>query len=292
MVTLSFFGPAFWVFDVVASYRPHLSLVALTLGAVSLLGRAWSPGAAATVAGLVGILSLLPHLAADPVPIVDGSPTITVMTFNVGISNPSRSDVARFIAETDPDVVFIFESSFEWEDTIRASGLPLQIVSVVPRGRLAGVTVLARPDLRPGRIDVGITGEVAAVTVDLGSERIEVLGIHPLSPTSAARAAARDRLIGEAALWVAGRPGEVVVVGDLNATPWSSVFTRLRVAGGLIDTLRGRGFQPTWPEGWAAAMIPIDHVLHTDGLGSDRRRTGPALGSAHRPVVVEIGFAR
>jgi endonuclease/exonuclease/phosphatase (EEP) superfamily protein YafD len=38
-------------------------------------------------------------------------------------------------------------------------------------------------------------------------------------------------------------------------------------------------------------MIPIDHVLHTGGLGSTDRRTGPAYGSAHRPVLVEIGFA-
>ena len=277
--------------DLVASYRPHLSLAAIALGAIALSGKAGETGIAALVAGLVGALSIVPHLTPSAAPISEGSPTITVMTFNVGISNPNRGDVASFIARADPDVVFIFESSFEWEDTIRTSGLPLQIVSIVPRGRLAGVTVLARPELRPGRIDVDLTGEVAAVAVDLGDRRVEVLGIHPLSPTTASRAAARDRLIGEAARWVAGRPGEVVVVGDLNATPWSHVFTRLRIAGGLTDTFRGSGYQSTWPEGWGPLMIPIDHVLHTDGLGSNDRRTGPALGSAHRPVVVEIGFS-
>ena len=39
-------------------------------------------------------------------------------------------------------------------------------------------------------------------------------------------------------------------------------------------------------------MIPIDHVLHTAGLGTEGRRTGPALGSAHRPVIVEVGWRR
>jgi endonuclease/exonuclease/phosphatase (EEP) superfamily protein YafD len=213
------------------------------------------------------------------------------MTFNVGISNPNRAEVAAFISEEDPDVVFIFESSFEWEDAIRDAGLPLQIVAVVPRGRLAGVTVLARPELRPEHVDVDLRGEVAAIGVDLGDERIEVLGIHPLSPTTGERAEGRDALIARATDWVATRPGEVVVVGDLNATPWSHAYSALRVRGRLVDTLRGRGFQPTWPEGWGVLMVPIDHVLHTPGLGSADRRTGPAFGSAHRPVLVEIGFA-
>jgi endonuclease/exonuclease/phosphatase (EEP) superfamily protein YafD len=86
-------------------------------------------------------------------------------------------------------------------------------------------------------------------------------------------------------------PGEVVVVGDLNATPWSHAYGVLRLGGGLVDTLRGRGLQPTWPEGWGFLMIPIDHVLHTRGLGSADRRTGPAFGSTHRPVLVRIGVA-
>lgn len=289
LATLSFFGSLFWVLDLVASFRPQLSAVLVAVGLLAVAGRA-ATGWAAIAIGVLGLASMMPHLADASPPIAAESPTVRVMSFNVGISNPNRSAVAEFIGAENPDVVFIFESSFEWEDTIRAAGLPLQLVSVVPRDNLAGVTVLARPDLRPRRIDVDLGGEVAAVEVDLGDERITVLGIHPLSPTTAARAAARDRLILEAADWVAEQPGEVVLVGDLNATPWSQVYSTLRWRGGLVDTLRGNGLQPTWPEGWGPLMIPIDHALHTRGLGSERRHTGPALGSAHRPVVVEVGW--
>ena len=291
LVILSFFGRAVWVFDLPASFRPQLSACALALASPALFVKPRGPALAGAGAAVLGLVAMVPHLVDTGPSIAEGSPTITVMSFNVGISNPNRQEVADYIGEVDPDVVFIFESSFEWEDAIRASDLPLQIVSIVPRGRLAGVTVLVNPDLRPGRIDVDLDGEVAAVSVDLGDRRVEVLGIHPFSPTTSIRAGARDRLLADAAGWIAGRPGEVVVVGDLNATPWSHAFTRLRIDGGLIDTLRGRGLQPSWPEGWGPLMIPIDHVLHTRGLASVGRRTGPALGSAHRPVVVEIGFA-
>lgn len=288
---LSFLGSLHWVLDLAANFRPQTSVTLVLLGLLAVAGRAWIPGLTTLVVGGIGLVSLVPHLVATPPGIAEGSPTIRVMSFNVGISNPNRAEVAEFMAAEDPDVVFIFESSFEWEDAIRDAALPLQIVAVVPRGRLAGVTVLARPGLRPGYVEVDLRGEAAAVTIDLGSERVDVLGIHPLSPTTGARAAGRDALIARATDWVTTRPGEVVVVGDLNATPWSHAYSTLRVRGRLVDTLRGRGFQPTWPEGWGVLMIPIDHVFHTPGLGSADRRTGPAFGSAHRPVVIEIGFS-
>ena len=81
----------------------------------------------------------------------------------------------------------------------------------------------------------------------------------------------------------------VLVVGDLNATPWSSGFRALERRGSLVDSLRGRGLQPSWPEGFGPLMIPIDHALHTTDLAVADRRTGPASGSAHRPLVVSAG---
>ena len=288
---LSFFGSLLWIFDLAANFRPQFSLLLVVLGGVSLAGGRRRLAWPVLGVGLIGLASMVPHFLDHPPAIAGDSPTIRVMAFNGGISNPNRAAVAAFIADEDPDVVFIFESSFEWEDTIRDADLPLQIISVVPRGQLSGVTVLARPDLKPGYLEVSLDGDVAAVTVDLGGQRIDVLGLHPLSPTTAARSDARDRLMARAADWVVGRDAEVVVVGDFNATPWSHAYSLLRDRAGLVDTLRGRGLQPSWPEGWGPLMIPIDHIFHTAGLGSANRRTGPAFGSAHRPVLVEIGFS-
>lgn len=286
---LGFVGSQSWLLDLTANFRPQQAAVLLPLGALALLGHR-RIGSALLVVGLVDAALVAPYLVGSGAGIT-GEDRIEVMTFNVGISNPNRLAVADYIASEDPDVVFIFESSFEWEDAIRASDLPLQIVSVVPRGRIAGVTVLARPSLRPGSIEVAIGGEAAAVTVDLGDSRVDVLGVHPPSPTTAARSGRRDAILAAAGEWVLDRPGEVIVVGDFNATPWSHAFRGLRRRAGLIDTMRGAGLQPSWPDGWGVLALPIDHILHTSGLASADRRTGPAFGSAHRPVVVSIGHS-
>ncbi len=284
-----FFGSVFWVVDLTANFRPQQAVVLVVLGTVALLG---DKRVAVLVigTGLLNTAVVAPYVIGGTPDIV-GDDRIEVMTFNVGISNPNRADVAAYIAREDPDVVFIFESSFEWEASFRNSDIPLQIISIVPRGRIAGVTVLARASLRPGAVEVSLGGEASAVTVDLGDQRIDLLGIHPPSPTTAERSQRRDGMIVAAGEWIRSRSGEVLVVGDLNATPWSHAVRTLRRSGALVDTMRGVGLQPSWPEGWGVLAIPIDHVLHTGGLASENRRTGPSIGSAHRPVIVTIGFS-
>lgn len=287
-LVLGFLGDLFWAFDLLSNFRPHggVLLLATALAVwrfdrqvASLLG----------LAGLVAVSALAPaYLGSSPAPVGD---TIEIVSFNVGISNPHRDDVGDFLAAERPDLVFLFESSFEWEDAMRRSGVPLTIVSVVPRGRLAGVTVLASPDIDPVAIDANVGGEAAGVTVRIGGVDVDVLGIHPPSPTTGDRAARRDGMLEAAGRWVAGRSNPVVVVGDFNATPWSAAFRTLRWQGGLIDTLPGSGLQASWPDGWGPLSIPIDHVLHTPGLGAEERRTGPSFGSAHRPVLVSIGLS-
>jgi endonuclease/exonuclease/phosphatase (EEP) superfamily protein YafD len=191
------------------------------------------------------------------------------------------------------DVVFLLESSFEWEDAIAREGIPMATVAVVPEGRLAGITILADPELRPRLLPTGLgpIDQAAAVELTVDGTKVVVLGLHPPSPVSRSRAEARDGLLENAGRWIADRSERSIVVGDLNATPWSAAYRELRWRGRLHDTLVGSGLQPTWPAGWGPLMVPIDHALHTDGLVTIERRTGPSLGSAHRSLVVTVAVA-
>ncbi len=283
-----FFGRVWWVFDLMANYRPHLGVVLLLGGAFAWIADR-DAGLAAVLGGLVAVASIAPlYLGSHPVP-APGAELVEIVSFNVGVSNPKRSEVAAYLAEEDPDVVFLFESSFEWEEAMRRAEVPLAIVAVVPPGQLAGVTVMASAEFAPRVVEVDIHREVAALEVVVDGEPIEILGVHPPSPTTGLRAERRDRILQESAEWVAGREGSVVLVGDLNVTPWSAAYRRLRWRSGLVDSMHGSGIQASWPVGWGVLSIPIDHVLHTPDLGSSDRRTGPSLGSAHRPVIVSVG---
>lgn len=82
----------------------------------------------------------------------------------------------------------------------------------------------------------------------------------------------------------------MLVVGDLNATRWAAAFRELLGVGGLRDSERGFGFQPSYPAGFWLAGVPIDHSLYSDGLVPAARELGPSFGSRHRSLVVEYRY--
>ena len=91
------------------------------------------------------------------------------------------------------------------------------------------------------------------VTVSLGETGVTMLGIHPLAPTNARRAALRDAQFEFVADWAGKARGPSVVVGDFNATPWSHVFGPL-TGSGFRNSQRGFG----WPRvsRWTAVSSP------------------------------------
>jgi endonuclease/exonuclease/phosphatase (EEP) superfamily protein YafD len=96
----------------------------------------------------------------------------------------------------------------------------------------------------------------------------------------------RDADIAEVARQAVATGEAAIVVGDLNATPWSSGL-RAAAAQGFLSA---QGLAPTWPASVARVFgIPIDHVLadsrHWRVVQSGR---GPQIGSDHLPVFARL----
>ena len=79
----------------------------------------------------------------------------------------------------------------------------------------------------------------------------------------------------------------VLLMGDLNVSPFSYWFKRITEME-LKNSMKGFGFQPTWPTGIPFLKIPLDHVLHTDEIVIHRRMVGPDVGPDHLPVIVDF----
>jgi endonuclease/exonuclease/phosphatase (EEP) superfamily protein YafD len=287
---LPFLGPLWWVFDVLGALRPQYAAgsAAAALGA-AFAGRRLLAGVLAGTAA-IHLAVLWPYLTGIPTPVPPDAPLLKVVAFNVEVGNPERDRVAAWLAAEDPDVVLLSESSFEWEDAVRRAGLDHHVVAVVPPTRLSGITVLVRSEY-PARVLAGLPVDVSlgvAVQVDVGGAVVEIVGLHPPSPLTGGRSELRDAVLAAAGDWVASRDQPVLVVGDLNAAPWSHAVRRLEREADLTNTLRGRGLQPSWPAGLGPLMITIDHALIGNGLVVAGRRTGPSLGSDHRPLIVTV----
>lgn len=288
-----FAGGAWWGFDLLSNFRPQYAVAASVLGIALMVGKWRKTGAAVLAIGLlnavlVGMLWLAPGDAANP-----SEDRFTVMSFNVRAANEAMAGVFDYIGRTRPDVVFLHETTRLWEEAATTANLGYEIYTVGQPGLIFSTMVLAPPGARFESFGFA-TAEPRAVEVafQAGSSEVRVLGSHPLSPTTAERAALRDAQLEWAADWATAQTGPVVVTGDLNATQWSHAWRGLVSETGLRDSTRGFGLQPSFPmDGNPLVRVQIDHLLHSDDLVTVDRHLGPRLGSDHAPIVVRLAVA-
>jgi len=82
--------------------------------------------------------------------------------------------------------------------------------------------------------------------------------------------------------------GAMLVMGDLNTTPWTAHFSEMLETGQLRDTRAGHGFHPTWPASVFALHIPIDYILVNEKIGVDHFESIKLDGSDHRNVLSRL----
>jgi endonuclease/exonuclease/phosphatase (EEP) superfamily protein YafD len=293
LTLLGFAGRWWWVADLVASFRPQLTAGCLILGATLLAGRRRRSGPVVLGAGLVNLVLVAPLFFAPP----GGGPLtadrLRILSFNVRASNESFAEVTAYIRRSGADVVLLHEASRPWEEALAAAELDYRVIRTRSESLIFGTLALVPPvaEVETEGFEAEAPRAVEVVVTMPSGRQVRVLGIHPLSPVTARRAAIRDDQLAYAARWAASAPAPAVVVGDLNATPWSYPFRRLARQGSLRNSQRGFGLQLSYPAGANPLLrVAIDHLLYGEGLVVLDRRLGPPLGSDHRPLVVDLGL--
>jgi endonuclease/exonuclease/phosphatase (EEP) superfamily protein YafD len=295
-VSLAAFGGRWvWWLDVLANFRAQYVVVLLVLGLVIAVSRWRRTGLAILAVALVNLLFVGPLYVGSPGDSVAGAPNLRVMSFNLLSTNESYNEVIEYIVASEPDVVLLHESSRPWEVAIESAGFDYEVV----RGRsdelIFGTLVLVRDAVEA--VSYGFAeGAARAIALEYQPDGwpvpVRILSTHPLAPTTAERAGLRDAQLAFAAEWAGEQEGAFLVVGDLNASPWSWPFRRLVAEGSLRNSQLGFGLQPTFPaDSLFLLRVPIDHLLHSDQLRVRDRELGPALGSDHFPLVVDLEHA-
>lgn len=290
-----------WLLDLCNHFR-FQCLLALTVTTVGLaLLRSWR-WTSVSFAGLVlNAAFVLPLSLGSPAPAGNGSPTLTVMLFNVNTANRNHAGVLAEIQANAPDVLFVQEVNQAWLNAFEAGLDGYELVVADPRSDNFGIACFVRDasawpmtvtDSRAFDPTLGVA-QVPAIELELDYDgrSIRLLSIHPLPPISLAYARARNATLEAAGAWSARQTTPHLIVGDFNATPWSTAFRDLQADGGLVNSQVGFGRSPTWPAGLGSlGMIPIDHLLHSEALVTVDRQVGAERGSDHRPLVVTLGW--
>ncbi|XVX19953.1 endonuclease/exonuclease/phosphatase family protein [Actinomycetota bacterium] len=281
---------------VLGAIAPATVLGGILLGAyaaLSLRGPARLPGA------LVALLAAYPLALQAPslVPHGRSEPEVRVMAFNTWFGLGDLGVAAREAAARDVDVVALLECAGRCVHDARRLFRPGGYSQVGVSGgagnsKVHGTVLLARdgvdvtahqvPEPRKGRIGYG----ASQARVVKGETSFRLVTLHFTNPLTTPPQWALDQ--GRAAeIALADEP--VLMVGDLNTTPWHARYRWLLDEGRVhsCESDLGTGLQGTWGLASVPWLLQVDHAL-VRGLTCADQQHISIPGSDHRAVVTGV----
>lgn len=298
---LGFAGSWWWVLDMCAHFRVQYAALLLLIVAASAALKGWRWALVFAVPLLLNLATIVPLYFAPPTTPA-GNVALRLLHFNVYTANTERARVIDYLLAADVDAIFLQEVDARWIKDLEAQSR-WRVVLGDAREDNFGLVMLV-----PKRSDPSVTiGQTRIVTLaadalpvptlettlNTPGGSLRLLYTHPLPPATPAYARRNARHMAAVADWANRQSGPVVILGDLNATPWSRAFRTLMAQTTLVNSQRGHGIGATWPTGPLTLLrIPIDHCLHSPHLATVTRRVGPVLGSDHRPLLIELAWSK
>ncbi|MBU1105751.1 MAG: endonuclease/exonuclease/phosphatase family protein [Candidatus Riflebacteria bacterium] len=286
---LGFLGQFFWILDLFSHFRVQYLIGLVILSILLLALRQHRTAILFMLFACVNLVLLLPFYFGAHNPAPAGMPTMRAMLLNVNTRLGDPVKVKQLILDTDPDIIALEEISSRWITDLAwiSNSYPYSIAQ--PREDNFGIALFSKFPLADEKIVYIGNAEVPSILATVINEKtsLRVIATHPLPPIGREYFDWRNDQLDHLPDYVSASMPQILL-GDLNATPWSYHFVRLLSRSGLKNSSIGRGIQPSWPNNNPLLRIPIDHFLHSADIEIVDRRTGADVSSDHYPVIVDF----
>ena len=286
-----FLGRWGWVLDLFSHFRVVYAWAAILLAGGLFWQKKRKWGGAALFCFLVNLATIWPYvvrLPAEPLPA--NATRFKLFHANVLVLNTNYDSVLQQIADEKPDIIALAELTPGWFTALEPLKKTYPYFVRNHIGDRFGLGIWSRFPMTGEAVYLGAGARCSVLArIQLVGKTLTVLDTHPWPPAKSAWVAEQKRQLAAVAECIRKEPGPKLIVGDLNATPWSYLFRTLEHDSGLRDTERDGGIAFTWPEP-LPIRIPIDHCLISKELHVVSRRAGRATGSDHLPLILEIAL--
>ncbi|MGN6111335.1 MAG: endonuclease/exonuclease/phosphatase family protein [Kofleriaceae bacterium] len=276
-----------WPFTLFEHFRVQYAVVGALVVAAAAALRVRIYFDVALIALLLDAIPLAADLGQTPRR-ADGGAPVRVLALNVLTTSGGFAQVRELITEERPDVIGLVEVDQRWLDELAPVLVDYPGRIEFARPDNFGIALYARGRVTGAIEQLGGPLPTAVAEIALERARLSVLLTHPIPPISDEASDQQERQLDAVAARARTIAGPVLVMGDLNLTPWARGFRRLVRRSELCDTRAGFGIQASFPAGMAMMRIPIDHVLASCDIGVHDRRIGRDVGSDHLPVIVDL----
>ncbi len=286
-----------------------VTLLAIPVITLAVRNRRWVSLAAAAVAAVLPWVFLASYASGNqPTQAARTAGELRVMVVNAQEGRASAEDIVATVTGNSIEVLVVTELTGPLAHDLTTAGLDRQVsarwvrlpgehgVSSDPQ---AGMGVWARAKVG-GSSDVAGTvwPSVALPLLATQTDQTASQNEDAVLVTVVAGHVATPLPIG-GSRWVrdlealrsgaASTDGPVVLLGNLNATPWHAEL-RAYTRTGLRDAadMMGRGPRPTWPTWSPVPFLPLDHVMVGGGMGVNSIETVVIDGSDHRGLLASL----
>ncbi len=291
LTLLGFGGRLWWLFDLASHFRAQYFFILFFSSLVFLFGKQPAVAGGTAFFALINLAFVVPLYIHSTSPVEIEKPR-RLLLLNVLQRNNHYEDVRKLIRSTQPDIIVLVETNQVWLNELSEFQSSYPYSQSRPRDDNYGIALFSRLPFQRSEIsyfsDAGVPSVVANIQMD--QHFLTVIGTHPPPPKGALNSQFRNQQLENLADFARRQPGEVILCGDLNMSPWSPYFWRLLQRSGLKNSARGFGLQPSWPTDRPLLRVPIDHCLVSDGVTVSGRQIGPFVGSDHFPVILDFSF--
>jgi endonuclease/exonuclease/phosphatase (EEP) superfamily protein YafD len=294
--TIAGFASQFgWLLELTSHFRVQyfFTLVIITIWLASLKKLA-----AATVCAVFAIVNLtliLPfYLPMGAMAQENSTPVLRALLLNVNARNQNHDRVIQEITANDPHILVLLEVTPTWANELESLQKSYPYRLIAPQQGNFGIALLSKlPWKTAAIVPFGAIDRPSVVAeFQVYDQLVTLVGTHPSPPMSPSKARQRNQQLQRIANFLRPKENPVLLVGDLNISPWSYYFGQLLKNANLRNSAYGWGVMPTWPAGFAVLWIPIDHFLVSEDITIHQRRNGSAVGSDHYPVIVDFSLNR
>lgn len=291
-----FLGAYHWCLDLTTHFRPwYLFIQVLALLLFLLLkNRQWTFGC--LIFALLNLSQVYP-LWIKPQVNTEGLP-IKLVQFNVCAPAKNYDPMSQFLLAENPDIVVMEECSERCIANLQKNHVldhyPHIFRKEPVRHRLV---VLSKYPMTVRPLPILYHDPALGwLTLTIGKRSFDLWAMHSTRPSSGALTTmVQIRQFDQLATRIQQQHQPMLLVGDLNISPWNQSFQFLLEKSGLQNSMNGFGFQPSFPTfpahlKWLPVMplVPIDHILTSRDFSVTSRQLGPKLQSDHLPVVVRL----
>ncbi len=286
---LAFSGGDFWPAEIFLSLLPQACLSAIGLSVLALVLRRY---AAAGLCLVMGVLALYGARAQfEPADPMISEPEGRIVWANVFGRESALLKTLDFAGQVGADVVLIaeFPDHLMGENQLPASSYVHQAGKVLgdPKAihKSSAIAAFSQAALEKVLIPDSAGKDGIVFMTQIAGRNVQIGGVHPVIPSSPSAVYQRDAHIRDV-LEQMDPNMPSLVAGDFNTVTWSP---------SLIDAAAHFGLQrlstgpvATWFSHWPMVGLPIDHAFVRNVKGAVR--LGPAVGSDHRPLVIDLSF--